>query len=57
MGWRGARRVRGPSRKPGTGRGSLREVQDVSGETWKCLGRVGGTSGRSGMGWGNLWEV
>ena len=36
------------------GRGTLREVRDGSGDPWRGPGRVGGSSGRFGMGRGTL---
>ena len=43
--------------RSGTGRGTLGEVQDVSGDTRRSPGWVGGTTGRSGTGLGTFEEV
>ena len=50
-------RVGGPSGKSGTGRGTLREIRNGSGDSLVGLVRVGGPSGRFEMGRGTLGEV
>ena len=39
------------------GRGNHPVVRDVSGDQWVSPVRIGGSSGKSGTGWGTLGEV
>ena len=49
--------VRGPSRRSGTGRGTLSEVRDGSRDHLEGPGRIVEPSWMSGTGWGTLQEV